>query len=251
MLGADYPNFRAIPALEAADGRRLRDGLIFRSEALLAPGDAEAVVLARCGIRLVCDLRSAFERARAPNDWWDSQGVEHLHADLLNGFGRELGGWPAFRDEPTPTRARAAMRDLYAAFPVGARDLWPDLFERIAADAVPLLVHCTAGKDRTGFVVAVLLAALGVPRAQIFGDYLLSQGKRSPQVVEATQAMVRGFVGDQLPEDASAAILGVEEGFLDAAFDAIEREHGGVGAYLADCKVGEAEQAAVRDRLLD
>lgn len=251
MLGATtYPNFREVAGQQAGDERRVRDGLLFRSEALLAPDGDDAEVLAGCGIQLVCDLRSGFERERAPNHWWDRRGVEHLHADLLVGFGRDSGNWPAFRKSPTAAGARDAMRALYAALPGGAMGLWPTLFERIASGQLPLLVHCTAGKDRTGFVVAVLLGALGVERGAILADYLSSAGKQTATVVEATRAMMRSFAGDDLSEEAIGALLSVDETYLATSLGVIEQEFGGTDGYLARCGVGAAEQAALRAALL-
>lgn len=251
MLDATtYPNFRTVAGQRAADGLRVRSGALYRSEALLAPDGEDSDVLASCGIALVCDLRSEFERKRAPNHWWDQRGVEHIHADLLAGFGRDSGSWPAFRQSPTAARAANAMCALYAALPRGAMDLWPTLFERIAAGQTPLLIHCTAGKDRTGFVVAVLLGALGVERRDILADYLDSAGKRTETVVDATRAMMRSFAGDELPEEAIGVLLSVDESYLDASLEVIEREFGGIAAYLETCGVGAAEQGAVRAALL-
>ena len=244
-----YPNFRLLAGQRAADGRRLRDGLFYRSEALLTPDRDDAATLISLGIRLVCDLRSAGECRRAPNDWWTSQPVDHLHIDLLSSLEPGVVPWARLRESPTAQGAHDAMIALYAALPVGAVVPLGPLWRRLVRGELPVLIHCTAGKDRTGFVVALLLAALGVPRAAIVEDYLQSSGRWTATVLDATQATVRAYAGE-LPDAAVGALMSVDEAYLDASFATIEKRYGGVEPYLATIGVTSDQLAALRDTLL-
>lgn len=244
-----YPNFRVVGGQRTTDGRRVLSGLVYRSEALLSPAGNDAAILVDLGIRLVCDLRSGQERDRAPNTWWQGQAVEHLHLDLLSSLEPGAIPWPRLRQTPTAQGAHEAMIALYAALPVAAVAPVSPLLRRLAKGELPVLIHCTAGKDRTGFVIALLLALLGVPRGEILADYLQSTGRWTSTVLAATRAMVRTYAGD-LPDPAVEALMSVDEAYLDASFVTIDDRFGGIESYLAAIGITASEQAALRTVLL-
>ena len=95
-----------------------------------------------------------------------------------------------------------------------------------AADAqnYPLLIHCTSGKDRTGFASALLLLAVGVPREIVLHDYNLTNQYRRD---------VSHLFGPQTPADIIALLLSAQSHYLEAALDEIERVHGSFEAFLA------------------
>ncbi|WP_156680666.1 tyrosine-protein phosphatase [Sphingomonas profundi] len=247
---AAFPNFRALGGEPTRTGGTVRSGLIYRSEALLEPGEDDANRLAAKSIRLVCDLRGATERRRAPNRWWAAGGTETIDLDLLGALAPEHQPWPKLREAPDAAGARAAMRAVYAGLPAAAAGHIAYLFRRIAEGSLPLLIHCTAGKDRTGFVSAVLLAALDVPYDAIVADYLASRIRKSAEAIAATQALATAHLGFALPADALDVMMGVDESYLAESFAAIMRAHGGVDAYLLAAGLTRSELAALRDRMV-
>ena len=118
----------------------------------------------------------------------------------------------------------------------------------LAADGA-VLIHCTAGKDRTGFVSALLLAILGVARSEIMADYLASRGRRTDRVVEATRRLMQAQVG-AVSLDALEALLDVDEAYLDTSFDTISADYGDLAGYLKAAGVGPDRIATLRTRLL-
>jgi protein-tyrosine phosphatase len=105
-----------------------------------------------------------------------------------------------------------------------------------------LVFHCTAGKDRTGFAAALVLHALGVPRAVVMQDYLLTNALYQPPPLPRTDT----------PAEALAVLWRVQADFLEAAFDALEADHGGVEQYLQQrLRVGPAARQALADRYLE
>ena len=247
---AAFPNFRALGGERSRTGGTVRSGLVYRSEALLEPGEEDATRLAAKSIRLVCDLRGTTERDRAPNRWWAAAGTETIALDLLDGLTPEHLPWPKLREAPSAAGARAAMRAVYAGLPAAAAPHVAYLFRRIAGGDVPLLIHCTAGKDRTGFVSALLLAALDVPHDAIVADYLASSIRKSAEAVAATQALATTHLGFALPADALDVTMGVDESYLAESFAAIREAHGGVDAYLRAAGLLDSELAALRDRMV-
>jgi len=166
-------NFRDLGGLPGADGRTVHHGRLYRSDSLHRLTDAEGEQLAALGIRTVLDLRrpSEVERdGRIP----DLPGVAYFNLH------------PAHREWQTGTYDPATGPHRFLA------DRYLDMAEegiegfgaalRLISDAqrAPLVMHCFAGKDRTGVLAALTLALLGVPPADIMADYAASEAARAP-----------------------------------------------------------------------
>ena len=243
------PNLRDVGGAIGFEGRRVRSGRLFRCEALLEPTPEDAAALDDHGIGLVCDLRGEAERRHAPNRWWAAQGVRRAEFDLLAGFSQSAGPWSALKQDPGRAGGVAAMRTVYAGMPAAAASHLAPLIDAMLAEDRAVLIHCTAGKDRTGFVSALLLAILGVERSGIMADYLASRGRRTERVVEATRRLVQAQVG-AVSLDALEALLDVEEAYLDTSFDVIAEQYGDLAGYLRFTGVGPDRIATLRTRLL-
>ena len=163
-------NLRDLGGYRAADGRRVRFGRVFRSGSLALLSDADLDAIAALGLRTVCDLRGAHERERAPNRLPPGARAEILPIEPTVGASlRDL----LEREEATGEDVHSLLARAYAAYAGEHLPRYRQLFARVLdADALPLLFHCSAGKDRTGFGAALLLTALGVPRDTIVEDYL-------------------------------------------------------------------------------
>ena len=123
---------------------------------------------------------------------------------------------------------------------------------RLAADPahLPLLFHCSAGKDRTGWLAVVLLTALGVDEETVRADYLRHNDLTVELRAAASAAMLRRR--PELDPETAQAVLGVRPEYLDAAYDEVRRVHGSFGAYLVDgLGVDPEVRAALRTHLLD
>ena len=115
------------------------------------------------------------------------------------------------------------------------------LFAHLLEDRAPLVIHCTAGKDRTGFACALILHTLGVSGDVIAEDYLLTNQyyRRDPNN------------GSELPEDVKNVLGTVRASFLDAAFEAIDTDYGDLETYLRDgLGLGRPERASLEARYL-
>lgn len=250
MSLACAPNFRDLGGLPAEGEAHIRHGLLFRAEAIVEPAAADRERLDALGVRLVCDLRGKREVAAAASHW-SSSGATVLAMDIVADFRAGEDLLAALRAEPGEAAALRMMLDTYEALPAACAPHLALLFERLAGGDVPLLIHCTAGKDRTGFVVAMLLHALGVEEAAIMGDYLRSADHLGPAVVEATRAVMDAGLGRPVRQAELAAVCGVRPAFLRASHDRIMRDHGSVHAYLRDAaRLDSDMRRALRDALL-
>jgi protein-tyrosine phosphatase len=243
-------NFRDLGGLPTRDGRRLRPGMLYRSEGPASFAAEHQHELQALGIRLICDLRAEVERRAAPHD--DGMTARRLHLDLANDLRSETNeGWSALRNDPSEAGARAAMQLNYAAMPAALLPHLRGFVDAIIAGETPVLMHCTAGKDRTGVLVALLLTVLGVPEDVVVADYLRSdvfaKNLRLGGSIAHAFEQTFGFT----PSEATInAMIGVDPGFLAAALHAVTVRHGSVERYFASAGIGEAQLAQLCATLL-
>ena len=122
----------------------------------------------------------------------------------------------------TPVHASELMADLYRARVNDQSHRFAELFEHLLTADAPLVFHCTAGKDRTGFAAALILLALGVPRDLVLQDYLLTN-----RVFKHPAATLH-----TLSPDVLAVLWQVQPDFLEAALHLVDSDHGGIQRYL-------------------
>jgi protein-tyrosine phosphatase len=230
-------NFRDVGGLPAAHGSRVREGVLFRSEGPASFAPIHREELAALGFRLVCDLRGASEREKSPNDWAGEARVLNLdiNSDLRASPGELL---TTMGENPSVDRLKRATLHNYSLTPIALRPRLRTLIEAIADGETPALIHCTAGKDRTGVLVALLLLPLGVPEETVMADYLRS-------AVFGENLRERGGLNEQietvfgfLPDDAFVDLLiGVEADLLEAALSSVRQEWGSVDAYFEAAQI--------------
>src|ERR1700691_3401172 len=216
---AGASNFRDLGGYPGKDGRAVRWRQIFRSNHLGHLTEADVDVLRGLGLKSAFDLRGAEERAAAVC------ALEQIAVHSLPIEPTVVGELRALLDAGSPlssAEAADAMRNSYRGYVRQNTPRFRALFAHLLDDHAPLVIHCTAGKDRTGFACALILHALGVPEDMIAEDYLLTNRfyRRDPSA------------STDLPEDVRLALTSVESSFLAAAFEAIRDGYGGLEGYF-------------------
>jgi protein-tyrosine phosphatase len=141
----------------------------------------------------------------------------------------------------------AALRNTYAWYPLRFAESYGRMFNLIITDGLPVLFHCTAGKDRAGMFAAALLTVLGVPKDIVIADYLLSNDYYGTEERLAQLAKQYG-----LSLGATRALFGVERSYLEASFDAIDREYGSFDQYRRKALgLSDERLALLKARLLE
>jgi protein-tyrosine phosphatase len=244
---AGATNFRSLGGLPAADGRRLRPHALMRADRLIGLDERDWEALARTGLATVCDLRSDAERAEHPNAVPSALGVHELNCRVNNDLRADPSLARLMADDPSARGAERVMIEIYRRFPGYMGTTLTAVVERLLAGGAPMLVHCSAGKDRTGFVIAMLLHALDVPEPLIREDYLAS--RHWPGAIHH-RAPLAARLGRFMPASELAAavdtVIDVREVYLDAALGAAVTEFGSINRYL---EVAAGLDAARRDRL--
>src|SRR6266550_2696129 len=218
---AGASNFRDLGGYPAKDGRRVRWRQIFRSNHLGHLTDDDIAVVRGLGVRSALDFRGLEERAEA------LCGMNDVTVHSLPVEPTVVAALRAIAAAGTPLSTVAAievMRDSYRNYVQDNTQLFRALFALLLEDRAPLVIHCTAGKDRTGFACALILHSLGVPDDLIAEDYLLTNHfyRRDPSA------------SSDLPDDVKQVLGSVQLSFLAAAFEAISADYGDLEGYLGD-----------------
>ncbi len=246
-------NFRAVQSYKGADGRVLRANMIYRSGELSRLDAEDLKVVEGLNIRLVCDLRTEPEQAEFVSRWPDAHTPMRL--DLPDRGDQDAGQGHLFKlltNTPGEAGALLAMEKLYRRKPRAYVKTLPLLFETLlAGDTLPVLVHCHAGKDRTGFVIAMLLAALGVSHDDIVEDYVTTAKYFAP-ACEATAmaAWAERSFGMSIEPAAAIPMVDARRDYIEASFAAIDEGFGGTDAYLHAAGLDDEKRDRLRDLLL-
>ena len=236
LILAGARNFRDLGGHVGADGRAVRFHRLFRSDHLgqLTPVDLSSLDVALGGSLRVLDLRGVRERASAPCGI-SAASVHSLPIEPT--VVQKLTTLLEAGQRPTLADAAGLMQDTYRGFVRTSTARFAALFAHVLDEGsdTPLVFHCTAGKDRTGFAAALLLLALGVSREAVLDDYLLTNERLGDKALPASVAPVIAQV-----------LQRVQAHYLEAAFGAVHDDFGSLENYLVR---GLGLDAVRRDRL--
>lgn len=237
-----------------AGSRRLKTGKLYRSASHAMATDADLERLHQLQLAAIVDLRRAEERERQPSrrhPQWTGQVVECQA--------------PALTEEPWLTYLkgtdlsdqafRGFLHDYYSRAPLQERQIanFQRYFDVLSREDGAVLIHCAAGKDRTGILAALTHHMVGVSREDMVADYLLTNdqdrvARRAPEIADG----LKESLGRRPSEEAVAAFLLVTPDLLDIAFEVMASEYGSVEAYMAKALgVDDKKRAAIEDRILD
>lgn len=217
-------NFRDLGGYRTEDGGEVRRGLVYRADSLHLLTTDDLAAIERLGLRSVFDLRSDEERSTHPNPI-----AEAVQLAVI-GYQRSAGASrPAWFDDGVVDGERI-LRDMYVGMLEHSAELLAQFFRSlISPTGLPTVFHCHAGKDRTGVIAALLLAALGVDRETILDDYELTSRYRAR---DDSDESLQKLIDRGLPGEAAIGLIGTPRWAMADTLDAVDSTYGGIEAYL-------------------
>ncbi|MGX6961511.1 tyrosine-protein phosphatase [Vagococcus xieshaowenii] len=244
-------NFRDIGGYRGLDNKKVTQHLMYRSGEInhLTKEDHQAF-LEDYHIQTIFDFRSTSEREERPNELFD--GVTTVAIDILKGMEQSVG-MADLKEEASQKHPDEYMLDIYRAFITepSAREGYKEFLETVATLDTPFIFHCFAGKDRTGFGAALILALLGVSELDIYHDYLLTNKLRKKANNKLIETMAReGMPKEQL--EMFRIMMEVKYEYLAESFAQIKEHFGTVEQYVLEgIGVDAATISQIRNKYLE
>lgn len=232
-------NIRDLGGYRCANGAVVPWRRFIRADSLHRVDEGGIEALLREGLRTVIDLRSPSEVAEAPNPLRHSETLEYLNLPVFDELApAALGQGDQAHPDPLLNFYLTALHTRQSAF--------RDIFAAIAAaQDGTIIFNCTAGKDRTGLIAALLLETAGVARADVIADYVLTEAL-IPDLVAEFLELSRQRGGDV---EAYAKMLQSPPETMAAALASLDESYGGARAYLRHAGLSDADLERLLDRL--
>ncbi|WP_329568584.1 tyrosine-protein phosphatase [Streptomyces sp. NBC_01361] len=253
---AGVRNFRDVGGLPTVDGRRVRQGVLFRSGHLAHATDEDAAFLSSLGLHTIFDFRNAADQRLEGPDV-TLPGVRNVNLPLTDpADGAEF--WQMVRDgnldelRAALSEGQAADRMItsYRAIIAERTAEHSQVLHSLAEDSVPALMHCAAGKDRAGLSIAVTLLAVGVELDAIEADYLESNAAHRRYKVHRSSASKDAMSPEVM--ELLSPLFDARATYLAAAFETVAERWGSTDRYLEEgLKLSPAQRERLRERLLD
>ncbi|NND66743.1 MAG: tyrosine-protein phosphatase [Halioglobus sp.] len=248
---AGTPNFRDFGGYSTADGRRVKWGYLFRSGQLSALSESDVELLDSLELDLICDFRRVEEQESEPSLLPEQRRPRIASLPIVPGSNSRFFEEAEGQMSAGPQAMYDFMVEINRDFAEEQTATYSRMFREILdIDDARFLVHCAAGKDRTGFAAALVLRALGVPDEVVMADYLLTRRYFHPQ--EQIDRLRQKYDMEHMDADAIVPMLEVHEAYLERALTAIAMSYPSLEAYLDEALgVGPREVAELRRRYVE
>lgn len=229
-------NFRDFGDYRTKNGMMVKKGMLYRSGNLTKASDNDLKIFSSIGIKVVCDLRAHKERIKRPDRFPPNSNIKYIHIPIKskrnNDSGFILNLLSLIFGEARKLDFNELFKEIYQEF---VTDFSPEFSKiiKLVADSnnLPILIHCTGGKDRTGFACALVQLILGLPLELVMQDYLL------------TTEYLKEFKNEILNRYRFLSIFGISrkrflpffearKEYLEEAFDQIKKDYGTVEDYI-------------------
>lgn len=245
-------NFRDFGGWQTADGAKIARGKLYRSAAFHDATEADVEKLNAMDLRFLVDLRRPEERAHEPSKWSNESCRVIFNDEGAGGHALPPHLVALMQGDLTPRSTFDFMMSLYREIPFDPRlvQLYREWFSALEEGGAGV-VHCAAGKDRTGIICALTLTALGVDQEAVFADYeFTNQAVDLEARMPRIQQRMEERLGRKLDSAALRPMLGVHVDYLRQALDVIDAKYGSALNYMEqELGVGEAQRAALRAKL--
>ncbi|PLS18014.1 protein-tyrosine-phosphatase [Bacillus sp. M6-12] len=247
-------NFRDIGGFTTESGLKMKKGVLFRSDELSRLSKADLQRFSELGIKLICDLRTSQEQKSKPSRIGLYQNVLVKNISIHD-KSQEFTRFEFFKflvGRSGNIDFEQIMRAIYANMANNCSQQIQEIIMLLSDEEnLPALIHCTGGKDRTGFIAALIQLLAGVPYQTVLDEYLFSNELIGPRM-RKVERFVRWVSLFQISPDRLKPILEVRHEYLDDIFMDILKSHGSIETYLCQfCNISEEMLASFRNLLLE
>lgn len=239
-------NFRDFGGYVTKEGRRIKTGKLFRCGSMVeivGPGEEQFAAL---DVGVICDMRRDDEVEMAPTPSTEVFACR-VHIPIAPGSSPDLRDSITNPDHSFEDRVQY-MTEITREIARDHVEAYQQVFTHLLETPNGFLIHCSAGKDRTGFGAAMIKLALGVSEADVMADYLMSN--ESSELLDRMIPRMEEQ-GLKLDMETYRVLAGVREEYLLGALDEIHNHFGGIDGYLEATGLGPGEREELRQRLLD
>lgn len=230
----EISNFRDIGGLNTQDGKKIKWGKIYRSGNLSRLQKSEFVKFNSLQIKTVIDLRTEAEIEEKHDHL--PEKIDYFSIPIVSDQGDIMGQMKGkvLRGEITEAESKMLMEEFYTKCVIENIPLLKEIILKIVTSETPILYHCSAGKDRTGIVTAILLSILNVDRETIINEYLLSNYYRSSKIKGTiNKAKILKVIKPKLNTTVIFNFMAVDSDYINAVFEIIDQKYGGIENFIS------------------
>ncbi|MDQ0229432.1 tyrosine-protein phosphatase [Metabacillus malikii] len=247
-------NFRDIGGMQTKDGEIIKRNLLYRSEDISRLSKRDQLTLKQTGLKLICDLRTIKERESKMYSFPEKWGTIIMHIPINHGS-QELtyrDFYQMLKEQGKQDNFENWIHDFYQSIVCERKQEIKQVIEAIANhNNTPALIHCTGGKDRTGFISALIQLYLGVDYNVVVKEYLLSNQLIYPKM-KKTEKMIRLFSLYRIPTHKIKPLLIVDKSYLDGALKQVFSQYESVERFFVEgCGISNQTLCQLKCMMLD
>ncbi|MGJ5635152.1 tyrosine-protein phosphatase [Bacillus altitudinis] len=244
-------NFREVGGLQTTDQMVIKQGMIYRSADLSRLTKQDILTFSTLGIQTICDLRTSSERKSHPPKIMEHDKIVHIP---MQPDSMMPSKWTMFRmliAEGKSLSFTPIMKEVYQSMLYERKKEIQQLFTLLSDEKnYPLMLHCTSGKDRTGFLSALIQLAAGVPVHTVLSEYMRSN-EGVKMLVKRQERFVRMMSLYRVSKEQIQPLLGVQQNYLEDVLNEMMDTYGNAERYLVEaCDVPKAQLLKVKNILL-
>ncbi|WP_326849362.1 tyrosine-protein phosphatase [Bacillus altitudinis] len=244
-------NFREVGGLQTTDQMVIKQGMIYRSADLSRLTKQDILTFSTLGIQTICDLRTSSERKSHPPKIMEHDKIVHIP---MQPDSMMPSKWTMFRmliAEGKSLSFTPIMKEVYQSMLYERKKEIQQLFTLLSDEKnYPLMLHCTSGKDRTGFLSALIQLAAGVPVHTVLSEYMRSN-EGVKMLVKRQERFVRMMSLYRVSKEQIQSLLGVQQDYLEDVLNEMMDTYGNAERYLVEaCDVPKAQLLKVKNILL-
>lgn len=226
-------NFRSVGNIKNSEGRILKEGKFYRSGDLYHLKNNSFKEIEKLGIKEIIDLRNEKEISKKPDNLPENITYKKYSAFEDQGDQLSQAKKLVLKGKVNASDADKRMVDFYRDYVTENPETIKKIITEILESDQPILYHCTAGKDRTGIITALILSILKFDKDTIYNDYLLSNNFRKQMVEKRLNlAHTLHFIYPKMDLKVLEKLSWIESGYLDESFDGINKKYGSIDIYI-------------------